>query len=158
MEAACKMCDCVKVRKVFESTRQEVGVWALRGVWSCTGEIAQSYQLRHMRVQQREDVQRNDICMDGDGGELTGVVTSGRKLSRQGWRRARDSTGVEEECKSWRSEESLRFETGAAGRRHRMGRKVDAVNVRAGWHVQASKKRRDCGEKKRTLCSCVKGA
>lgn len=44
----------VKVRKVFESTRQEVGVWALGGVGSFTGEIAQSYQLRHMR-------QRNDL-------------------------------------------------------------------------------------------------
>lgn len=47
MEAACKVCDCVKKRKVFEITWQEVGVWALRRVWSFTGEIAQSYQLRY---------------------------------------------------------------------------------------------------------------
>lgn len=49
-----------------------------------------------MRVQQHEDVQRNHICMNADGGKVTGVVTSGRKLSRQGWRRAQDNTGVEE--------------------------------------------------------------
>lgn len=89
MEEECKVCDCVKVRKVFKSTQQEVGVWALGGVWSCTGEIAQSYQLRDMRVQQREaDVQRNDIHMYADGGEVTGAITSGRKMSRRGWRRA----------------------------------------------------------------------
>lgn len=107
-------CDCVKVRKVFESIRQEVDVWALGGVWSCTGEIAQSYQLRHMRVQRREDVQRNDTCVNGDGGEVTGVVTSGRKLSRRGRRRAQDSTGVEE-CKSWRSEKGLSQEQHGGG-------------------------------------------
>lgn len=53
------------------------------GVWSCIGEIEQSYQLRDMRVQQREaDVQRNDVCMYADGGEVTGAITSGRRMSR----------------------------------------------------------------------------
>lgn len=50
---------------------------------------------------------------------MTGVVISGRKMSRRGWRRAWDSTGVcavsREECKSWRSEKSLSQEQHGGG-------------------------------------------
>lgn len=67
-----------------------------------------------MRAQQCEDVQRNAVYMNADGREVTGVVTSGRKLSRRGWRRAQDSTGIEE-CKSWQAEKGWSQEEHGGG-------------------------------------------
>lgn len=74
--------------------------------------------------------------MNADGGEVTGVVTSGRKLSRGGWRRAQDRRGVEE-CKSWRSEKGLSQE------HHRMERHVrvactDFKEAKRMWREKAS--------------------